>query len=84
MFGDGFEVKRSAAIKFQLVWGLALILVGVGVFFKVEQVQPQVVGRICLYIIGVILIGGGIRKLYAHFKAATIGENQDSSIDRMD
>ena len=77
-------VNRSAASRFQLVWGIALILVGVGVFFKVEQVEPQLVGRICLYVIGVILIGGGIRKLYAHFKAATIGENQDSSINRMD
>ena len=76
--------KHSIAIRFQLVWGIALILVGGGVFFKVEQVELQLVGRICLYMIGVILIGGGIRKLFVHLKAATTSEGNDSSINRMD
>lgn len=52
---------------------------GVAVFFKVPQVVPklQEMGqsdftitffRICMYIMGVILVGGGVRKLIQHFK----------------
>ena len=52
---------------------------GVAVFFKVPQVVPKLeeMGqseftitffRICMYIMGVILVGGGVRKLILHFK----------------
>ena len=77
------------------MWAIALILAGLGVFFRVQQVLPQLTGlsqysgipwiiRICFYIIGIILIGGGIRKLFVHFKTATIGKNHDPSIDGME
>ncbi len=52
---------------------------GVAVFFKVPQVVPKLeeMGkseftitffRICMYIMGIILVGGGVRKLIQHFK----------------
>jgi hypothetical protein len=58
----------------QLIWGIALFLMGIGVIFRV----PVVIGRMsatgewssglyflrfCFYLIAVILIGGGIRKI---------------------
>ncbi|PIE71680.1 MAG: hypothetical protein CSA22_02320 [Deltaproteobacteria bacterium] len=57
----------------QMVWGTALLLMGIGVFFRVPKVMaqlgelPQFAGvsgflRFCMYFIGVILAGGGIRK----------------------
>ncbi len=57
----------------KLVWGAALILVGVAVFFRIPQVIPQLVQmglstttvwfiRICFYLMGFILVGGGIKK----------------------
>jgi hypothetical protein len=63
----------------QLVWATALVLAGVGVFFRIPQVMPQLAQmgqsnttvwavRICFYLMGALLIGGGIRKivLYIH------------------
>jgi hypothetical protein len=60
---------------FQTVWGIALLLMGIGVFFRVPHVMEQVADieyfvsvmvfiRICFYIMGILLIGGGIKKLY--------------------
>lgn len=60
---------------FQTVWGIALLLMGIGVFFRVPYVMEQVADieyfvsvlvfiRICFYIMGILLIGGGIKKLY--------------------
>ncbi len=60
---------------FQTIWGVALLLMGIGIFFRIPHVMEQVAEiehfapasffiRICFYIMAVILIGGGIRKLY--------------------
>jgi hypothetical protein len=62
----------------QLIWGTALVLVGVAVFFRIPQVMPQLaqmgqsdttlwVIRVCFYLMGVLLIGGGIGKFIRHF-----------------
>ncbi len=59
----------------QTIWGIALFVMGVGVFFRAPYVMEQVaeIGhfasvsifiRLCLYVMGVLLIGGGIKKLY--------------------
>ncbi len=58
----------------QLIWAAALILMGVAVFFRVPAVAEQVAAafetekglyffRFSFYLIAVILIGGGIRKI---------------------
>ncbi len=66
-------------IYFQLVWGILLLLAGVGVFFRSPQVMPQIknietfasiIGFIyfCFYLLGFLLILGGSKKIYANFK----------------
>ncbi len=66
--------NRSAL---QLVWGILLVAAGVGVFFRIPQVMPQIEKievfsgagvfiRFCFYFIGIILIGGGSKKIYHH------------------
>jgi len=63
---------------FQMIWGTALFMMGVGLFFRIPHVMEQVVTieyfapaavliRICFYLMGLLLIGGGIKKLYAHW-----------------
>lgn len=66
-------------IYFQVVWGLLLVLAGVGVFFRIPQVMPKVrtiesfasaIGFVyfCFYLLGFLLILGGVRKIFANYK----------------
>ena len=66
-------------IHFQLIWGILLLLAGVGVFFRIPQVMPQIktietfasiIGFIyfCFYLLGFLLILGGAKKIYANLK----------------
>jgi hypothetical protein len=61
--------------QFQLVWGLLLVIAGIGLLFRIPQVMPQIrqieyfSGVIpfiyfCMYFIALFLIAGGVRKLY--------------------
>ena len=56
-----------------------LVLAGLGVFYRIPQVMPRieqmtsfsgVLGliRFCFYFIGVLLVYGGGRKLYDHYR----------------
>ena len=65
--------------KAQIVWGALLILAGLGVFYRIPQVMARLqdVGRFssesffirfCFYLMGLILIGGGARKIYKNYK----------------
>jgi hypothetical protein len=58
----------------QLIWGVALTLAGIGVFFRIPQVMPKINNieqfssltvfiRICFYLLGILLIGGGLKKI---------------------
>lgn len=62
----------------QLIWGIALVLAGIGVFFRIPQVMPKIAKieqfsgvmifiRFCFYLIGVLLIGGGSKKIYSNY-----------------
>jgi len=66
-------------VQFQLIWGILLLLAGVGVFFRIPQVMPQiksiesfasVIGFVyfCFYMLGFLLILGGAKKIYANLK----------------
>ena len=66
----------------QFIWGDALFLAGIGVFIRIPQVMPQikampqfadVIGFIyfCLYLLGILLVGGGIKKLANAYKKYT-------------
>ena len=58
----------------QLTWGFMLILAGIGVFFRIPQVMPTIRAMpqfasvipfiyFCFYLIGVLLIAGGLKKI---------------------
>jgi hypothetical protein len=62
-----------------MVWGVLLVLAGIGVFFRVPQVMPQVKTieyfagisgfvYFCFYLIGFLLILGGSQKIYKHYR----------------
>ena len=65
----------------QLIWGILLLLVGVGVFFRIPQVMPEIKKiahfapyiifiYFCFHLLGVLLIVGGGRKVYTYLKQA--------------
>jgi len=61
----------------QLIWGVALVLAGVGVLYRIPQVMPRIESlyqlssgtaivfiRFCFYFLAVLLMGGGSKKIY--------------------
>ena len=63
----------------QLIWGIALVLMGIALFIRIPQVMPKIAQiesfayfipfiRFCFYFMGLILIGGGVKKVYGHFR----------------
>ncbi|MEJ2155765.1 MAG: hypothetical protein P8X96_10540 [Desulfobacteraceae bacterium] len=87
--------RQHSKNNIQLFWGAALVLMGVAVFFRLQQVMPKLaemglsdfaIGffRVCLYIIGFVLVGGGVRKWIQHFnpdKESSGNTRSDSSED---
>ena len=74
--------------KLQLIWGILLLLAGIGVFFRIPQVIPEIKKiehfapymifiYFCFYLIGVLLIVGGGRKIYSYIQKS----KQDNSND---
>ncbi len=73
------ENKKSL----QMIWGILLFLAGVGVFIRIPQVMPQIEKielylpvllfiRLCFYLIGILLIGGGLKKIYLYSRKLEI------------
>ena len=73
----------------QIVWGALLLLAGIGVFYRIPQVIPQlkeiptfasIIGFIyfCFYLLGVLLIVGGGRKIYDNLKKLKRQDKSDS------
>jgi len=71
---------------FQLIWGIVLLIAGLGVFLRIPQVMPKIksieyfssaIGFIyfCFYLLGFLLILGGAQKIYFHYKTL---KRQDS------
>ena len=76
-------------IQFQLIWGILLLLAGVGVFFRIPQVMPQIktieafasiIGFVyfCFYLLGFLLILGGAKKIYANLKKLKIPNSNNA------
>jgi len=72
----------------QLIWGILLLFAGIGVFFRIPQVMPEIkkiehfasyMGFIyfCFFLIGVLLIVGGGKKVYHYTRQS----KQDNSND---
>jgi hypothetical protein len=66
-------------IHIQLVWGGLLVLAGIGVFFRIPQVMPKIKEieyfssaiwfiYICFYLLGILLLMGGSRKIYENYR----------------
>ena len=62
---------------YQLIWGILLTLMGLALFFQVTQVMERIVQikyyapiqwliRVIIYLIAIMLIGGGAKKIYAN------------------
>jgi hypothetical protein len=68
----------------QAIWGAALTIMGLSViFYTIPQRLPDIIDHyqqlasiryfvyFCFYLMGVILVAGGLRKLYRFFKATS-------------
>ena len=64
----------------QIIWGVALLLAGIGVFFRIPQVMPRLAQieyfasgmfyiKFCFYLLGILLVVGGAKKIYDHIRA---------------
>jgi len=73
----------------QIVWGVVLVLAGIGVFFRIPQVMPEIQKieqfssaiffiRFCFYLLGVLLIGGGAKKIYDNYLKIYIGSSDNN------
>jgi len=65
--------------RVQVIWAVVLILAGLGVFFRIPQVMPKIEQfpkfaeasvfiRFCFYLLGLLLIAGGCKKLYRLYR----------------
>ncbi|UCF90095.1 MAG: hypothetical protein JSW39_17575 [Desulfobacterales bacterium] len=77
---------ENTKARLQLIWGVLLVLAGIGVFFRIPQVMPQIkqiayfasiIGFVyfCFYLLGIMLIAGGLKKIYDHSKKLKHDEN---------
>ena len=73
------DPKDKSKPVLQVIYGIALTLAGIGVFYRIPQVMPKVeqmqqfssvIGfiRFSFYLMGVLLIGGGLKKIYMNYK----------------
>lgn len=74
---QGLSKEKNKTVV-QLIWGIALVLAGIGVFFRIPQIMPKIAKieqfsgamffiRFCFYLIGILLIGGGSKKIYSNY-----------------
>jgi hypothetical protein len=72
------DSKSRNRTTLQMIWGIALVLAGIGVFYRIPQVMPKIERieqfssamfyvRFCFYLLGVLLIGGGSKKIYDNY-----------------
>jgi hypothetical protein len=88
------NLMKSAQPYFQLIWGAALTAAGIGVFAilphrmeqirQLRQAEPYAFDMLflwfCFGLLGVLLIGGGVRKIYSHFR--NVAGSQSGNHDR--
>lgn len=72
------ETTAKNRIIVQIVWGILLVLMGIGVFIRIPQITPQIEQienfqkimpfvKFCFWLMGIILIGGGSKKIYDNY-----------------
>lgn len=67
--------KLNSSELFQLLWGCALLLMGIAFFFRIPEImrgfaeQQHLLGawyvHLSLYFVSIMLIGGGGKKIYS-------------------
>ena len=68
--------------KFQIAWGIALVAAGMGVIIMMPQKIQQIKQieyfvnklmfiKFCFYLMAIMLIGGGSKKIYDHYRKLT-------------
>jgi hypothetical protein len=73
---------------FQIIWGALLALMGIALIFRASYVMERIVEieyyasikwfiRIILYIVALMLIGGGSRKIYDNYKILTVKDSNE-------
>ena len=78
-------MDKSKAV-YHVVWGALILLMGVLLFIQVPQVMERITQieyhrfvlwfiRIIIYLIAVLLIGGGARKIYENWKQLKAGDS---------
>jgi hypothetical protein len=66
-------------ILYQIVWGVLLVVMGIGVFFRIPQVMPRIEQieyfssviwfvRFSFYLIGILLVVGGVQKIITYYR----------------
>ena len=81
---------RQSKSNIQLIWATALILMGVAIFIQTPQKMQQLSDagqphdmiwfvRICFYLIGCLLIGGGIKKIVQYLSNKKSDDQERSS-----
>lgn len=69
------EITPNNKITVQIIWWVALVLAGIGVFYRIPEVMLRIEKidqfasgtffvRSSFYILGILLIGGGSKKIY--------------------
>ncbi len=74
---DGSNGRNKTFV--QIIWGVALVFAGTAVFFRISQVMPRIEKieqfssamvyiRFCFYLLGILLVGGGSKKIYDNYR----------------
>lgn len=74
---DGSNGRNKTFV--QIIWGVALVFAGAAVFFRIPQVIPKIEKieqfssamvyiRFCFYLLGILLVGGGSKKIYDNYR----------------
>ena len=82
-----FCMEDKQKSTFQLIWGILLLIAGVGVFFRIPQLMPKIKEiehfspyivfiYFCFYLLGILLIAGGGKKIYQYIQESK-QENSD-------
>lgn len=81
-YRERLKAMTKEKIIYQIVWGVLLVLMGIGVFFRIPQVMPDIEKieyfssviwfiKFSFYLIGILLIGGGIKKIVFYVRNLT-------------
>lgn len=80
--------KLDNSQVFQLLWGCALLLMGLAFFFRIPEVMQQFAEkehffgawyvRLSMYLVSTMLIGGGGKKLYNVLGRTSAPETADA------